>query len=188
MSYEQDTKSLTKQMLEAVAYCHSCGVVHRDLKPENFVFESHDIGAKLKLIDFGVSTIIQTETSLHMKRCVGTTFYIAPEVISAGKYTSKCDIWSIGVILFILLSGGHFPFNSDTNAELYFKILYDEISFPFEEWADISPEAKDLVKNLLQKDEEYRPEAVKALNQPWLSGSSMPFLGLGDCKIDCPVS
>jgi calcium-dependent protein kinase len=107
MYTEKDAASIMKQILQAVNYLHSHGVCHRDLKPENILFSSMEAKSQLKVIDFGLSKVLN-EIDEVMKGEVGTLYYMAPEVIE-GKYNEKCDVWSCGVILYIILTG-HPPF------------------------------------------------------------------------------
>ena len=136
------------QLLSAVVYCHSQKVVHRDLKPDNLVLEADDIESNIKVIDFGTSKIFKpTET---MKGIMGTAYYIAPEVLM-GNYTAKCDVWSCGVILYILLSGIP-PFSGSDNKEIMQKvtegcytfnsILPNYFSIIGPQWDSISADAK----------------------------------------------
>lgn len=113
---EEDAAYIIKQILSAIVYCHSRGVVHRDLKPENILIDSVTAEGKIniKVIDFGTALFVSPDTK--MSEMLGTPYYIAPEVIN-GKYNEKCDVWSIGVILFILLSGTP-PFNGFTDTEI----------------------------------------------------------------------
>ena len=102
---ERDAAYIMKQVLSAITYCHAKGVVHRDLKPENILIDSINPTGEInvKLIDFGTALFF-SPSSARMKEILGTPYYIAPEVIE-GNYSEKCDMWSAGVILFILLSG-----------------------------------------------------------------------------------
>lgn len=113
---ESDAAYVARQILSAITYCHSKGVVHRDLKPENILIESIQENGKIniKIIDFGTALFVSPEAK--MKETLGTPYYIAPEVL-IGSYTEKCDIWSIGVILFIMLSGTA-PFNGPTDDDI----------------------------------------------------------------------
>ncbi len=103
-----------KQILSAVNYCHSKNIVHRDLKPENLLYDTDLPGASLKVIDFGTSQVY--DPAKKMNQTYGTPYYIAPEIL-AGEYNEKCDIWSLGVLLFILLSGKP-PFDGATDDEI----------------------------------------------------------------------
>lgn len=109
-----------QQLLSAVSYCHSHGIVHRDLKPENLLLQSDAPDAPLKVIDFGTSRRFTTAKALT--KFVGTVYYIAPEVLKE-QYDEKCDVWSCGVILYIMLCGTP-PFNGKSDAEIFNKIRY----------------------------------------------------------------
>ena len=110
---EREAAKVMKQLLSAVQYCHNNNIVHRDLKPENLVLQNKNADSPIKVIDFGTSQVY--DSSKQMKQKYGTPYYIAPEVIKR-NYTEKCDVWSCGVILYILLSGSP-PFNGhDDNA------------------------------------------------------------------------
>jgi calcium-dependent protein kinase len=115
---EQEAAIVTKQMLQAIAYCHENNVAHRDLKPENILIDYKSKGS-IKVIDFGTSHVFQKEANV-MHQMYGTAYYIAPEVL-AGAYTEKCDVWSIGVILYVMLSGKP-PFNGRNDREILAKV------------------------------------------------------------------
>ena len=115
MYTEKECANIFKQILEAVNYLHAHGVCHRDLKPENILFSTLADDSSLKLIDFGLSKVLDGDKGT-MKGAVGTTFYMAPEVIS-GTYNEKCDIWACGIILYIMLCGKP-PFYSQNEEEL----------------------------------------------------------------------
>lgn len=113
---EKDTAFIMKQVLAAITYCHSKGVMHRDLKPENILIESinENNTINIKVIDFGTALFYSPETRIN--ETLGTPYYIAPEVLT-GSYTEKCDMWSLGVIMFIMLSGTP-PFNGRTDEDI----------------------------------------------------------------------
>jgi calcium-dependent protein kinase len=115
---ESDAAAIMKQVLAAVLYCHSNNIVHRDLKPQNMLFESREPNARLKVIDFGTSQVFDPSQKMQLK--IGTPYYVSPEVLRR-SYDSKCDIWSCGVILYILLCG-YPPFDGPTQEELLQKI------------------------------------------------------------------
>ncbi|KAJ8599800.1 hypothetical protein CTAYLR_003986 [Chrysophaeum taylorii] len=158
---EQSAAVVLRQILDAVDYCHSLDppIAHRDLKPENFLFKDNSDSSTLKVIDFGLSKLCEDD---QMESFVGTPYYVAPEVISRG-YTLKCDIWSIGVVAYILFCG-YPPFYGDTDCELYRRISAGKFPFPSPEWDDVSIEAKELVRLLLHKDEAKRPTAREAMD------------------------
>lgn len=153
-----------RQLLSAVAYCHSKNVVHRDLKPENLLLDSEDKEATLKVIDFGTSHIFDSEHKMYGS--IGTPLYIAPEVLS-GYYAEKCDIWSCGVILYVLLSGAH-PFQGLTRNELFLKIQQGAYKLSGPSWQGVSAEAKDLIRKMLVVDPERRYSAAEALGHQWM--------------------
>ena len=161
---EKDAAMIMKQILQAVNYLHSHGVCHRDLKPENILFSSMDANSQIKIIDFGLSKVLKQIDQI-MKGEVGTLYYMAPEVIM-GKYNEKCDVWSCGVILYILLSG-HPPFYSKNEDKLKQKICSMNYNFDLPVFSTISEDAKELIKKILVKDDE-RPTIAEILKSPWV--------------------
>ena len=119
---EPKARTLIRQMLKSVKYLHSKGISHRDIKPENFLFENKSKSSQIKLIDFGLSKCYKNNGfDKKMSSIVGTAYYAAPEVLK-GHYGPECDVWSIGVIMYLLLSGSH-PFEGKSNREIFRKIL-----------------------------------------------------------------
>ncbi|CAD8087698.1 unnamed protein product [Paramecium primaurelia] len=161
---EADAVRYMKQVISAVAYCHSNNIVHRDLKPENIIFASEDQYSTLKVIDFGTSR--KFDKNQNMSKRLGTPYYIAPEVLQK-KYNEKCDVWSCGVILYILLAG-YPPFYGRNETEIFDKILKGKIPFHTTEWNKISKEAKNLITNMLCQDVEKRYSAQQVLDDPWM--------------------
>lgn len=160
---ESQAAIILQQLFSAVAYLHDNGIIHRDLKPENILLEeSRDI-MNIKLIDFG--TAVRVEHSKTIKGAIGTAYYIAPEVLS-GTYNHKCDLWSLGVIIFILLAG-YPPFDGQNDEEILEKVKKSNYSFKNQVWNGISPEAKDLIKGLLAPSM-ARLTAHQALAHPWI--------------------
>ena len=162
---------LVKQMLCAVRYIHSKGIIHRDLKLENFLFSSVDPDSELKMIDFGLSK--HFKFGEVQNEAVGTPYTVAPEVIQ-GCYDERCDVWAIGVITFLLLSGDP-PFGGCGGPETLFQvrsnILQGRFRFePEEIWAHVSQEAKDFIRLLLVTDPNVRPTAHHCQKSPWLHG------------------
>ena len=159
---------LMKQIFSAVNFCHEKNIIHRDLKPENVLIESEEEARKefftIKLIDFG--TCGKIKKGQKMDEQVGTPYYTAPEVLN-NDYNEKCDLWSCGVILYLMLCGKH-PFNGNDDNEIYDEIKRCNIEFNDEEWDTISNEAKDLIKKLLIKDFKKRYSAKEALGHPWI--------------------
>lgn len=167
---EDDAKAIVVQILSVVAFCHLQGVVHRDLKPENFLFTSGRDDADMKLIDFGLSDFIRPDERLN--DIVGSAYYVAPEVLHR-SYSLEADIWSIGVISYILLCGSR-PFWARTESGIFRAVLRLDPNFDDLPWPSVSPEAKDFVKRLLNKDYRKRMTAVQALTHPWLRNDSRP--------------
>jgi calcium-dependent protein kinase len=160
---ESDAAKIIEKILSALSYLHNLGICHRDLKPENFIFSSGEPDAEIKIIDFGLS--MRAVKTHGMNDIVGTPFYVAPEVL-AGEYTNTCDVWSIGVILFIMLSGKP-PFAGQTSSEVLGKVAHSSVSFPEKNWHGISNEAKDLIQKMLRKDPYARPTAKQCLDHEW---------------------
>ncbi|KMS96318.1 hypothetical protein BVRB_000320 [Beta vulgaris subsp. vulgaris] len=161
---EEDAKGILVQILSAVAFCHLQGVVHRDLKPENFLFATKDEDARLKIIDFGLSDYVRPDHRLN--DVVGSAYYVAPEVLHRA-YNVEADMWSVGVITYILLCGSR-PFWARTESGIFRSVLRAEPNFDDTPWPNISPEGKDFVKRLLNKDHRKRMTAAQALAHPWL--------------------
>lgn len=159
---EVDAAPLMAQLLSAVAYLHKHHIVHRDIKPENVVFESRDEAAGLKLIDFGNSRKVMKDERLKSR--LGTIYYLAPEVIDA-NYDTRCDIWSAGVVLFVLLYGTP-PFLGKNNAEVLAAIKRDVVRFPERSYS-VSVEARALISLMLNKNPAQRPNAEVLLKHVW---------------------
>jgi len=164
-----------KQMVTAVNFCHLHGIVHRDLKLENFIITGYDAGGAphLKLIDFGLSAqIFSPEDASHgpiarMKTTVGTAYYISPEVVDHSRsYGPECDIWSLGVILFMMLTGWP-PFNGDDDDAIIKAIKHKEASFDQKMWANM-PMAQNLVAQMLIRDPSKRIQGKDILNHAWM--------------------
>jgi serine/threonine protein kinase len=156
---EDDAKKVMVQILSVVAYCHLQGVVHRDLKPENFLFSTKDETSPLKAIDFGLSDYVKPDERLN--DIVGSAYYVAPEVLHR-TYGTEADMWSIGVIAYILLCGSR-PFWARTESGIFRAVLKAEPNFEEAPWPSLSPEAVDFVKRLLNKDYRKRLTAAQAL-------------------------
>ncbi|CAG9326639.1 unnamed protein product [Blepharisma stoltei] len=150
------------QLFSAVAYLHSHHVIHRDLKPENILLEESNDTLNIKLIDFGTAVMSNNK----IKDAMGTAYYIAPEVLS-GQYSEKCDMWSCGVILYILLSGRP-PFDGRDDSEIVNKAQIGKFDIIDDPWGRISNEAKNLITGLLCKAES-RLSASQCLQHPWIT-------------------
>lgn len=176
---EKKAKNIMKQIFSAVHYCHKNQIIHRDLKPENIVIEekekekvinnvninNEDDSINIKIIDFGTADIFKKNKLLSLKE--GTPYYMAPEVID-GLYNEKCDIWSCGVILYILLCGSP-PFYGKNDKEIFNKIKTEKIIFTQKIWENVSEQAKDLIKKLLNRDYKIRPTAEESLKDDWFN-------------------
>ncbi|XP_067614474.1 calcium/calmodulin-dependent protein kinase type 1 [Eurosta solidaginis] len=165
---EKDASGLIRQILEAVDYMHEQGVVHRDLKPENLLYYSSDEHSKIMISDFGLSKI---EDSGIMATACGTPGYVAPEVLSQKPYGKAVDVWSIGVISYILLCG-YPPFYDENDANLFAQILKGEFEFDSPYWDEISDSAKHFIQNLMCVDMDKRYTCKQALSHPWISGNA----------------
>ncbi|KAL8138352.1 hypothetical protein V2J09_004353 [Rumex salicifolius] len=161
---ERKAAELARVIVNVVVACHSLGVMHRDLKPENFLFVNHEEDALLKTIDFGLSMFFKPgETYSDV---VGSPYYVAPEVLRK-HYGPECDIWSAGVIVYILLSGVP-PFWDETEQGIFEQVLRGELDFISEPWPSISHGAKDLVSKMLERDPTKRLTAHQVLCHPWV--------------------
>lgn len=159
------------EMLSAVAFLHSRNICHRDLKLENWVLESgKDVWSPLKLIDFGLST--HFTPGHRLSRVVGSSYYVAPEVLKK-SYTEACDLWSLGVIVYMLLSGAP-PFYGKNDEAIKASIVQGEYTFPHELFRDVSDEAMAFVSSLLSYNTEYRCTADQALSHGWLATNCDP--------------
>mmetsp|Transcript_5432 Transcript_5432/g.9579 ORF Transcript_5432/g.9579 Transcript_5432/m.9579 type:complete len:530 (-) Transcript_5432:182-1771(-) len=161
---EKNASELIRVMLEIIDFMHKKGLVHRDLKPENFLLDGPGDDAKLKATDFGLSAYLKENEWSDEQ--VGTPVYVAPEVL-LGKYNQKCDIWSLGVILYILLCGRP-PFYGKTDHDELRATLEGRYDITREPWDRISPEAKDAVQKMLTMDIAARPTAAEMLEHPWI--------------------
>jgi len=166
---ESKAASVIRKMVSAIGYLHGKGIVHRDLKPENLLLKDDKDITEIKIADFGLSKIV--ETKLMMQTACGTPGYVAPEILQTKGYDKEVDLWSIGVIAYILLCGFP-PFYNDNIAELFEQIMKAEYDFPHEYWHTISAEAKDFVRKLLVVDPKERMTADEALKHPWLNGKT----------------
>lgn len=164
---EEQAATSVRDIITAVEYLHKNDIVHRDLKPENILYENLSQDSRLKIADFGLSTIVSNKVSL-VTVC-GTPGYCAPEVLKGEKYHKSCDMWSVGVITYILLCG-YEPFYAEKEAEMFKKILKADYSFDSPWWDDVSDNAKDLVRKLLVLDPTKRLTATAALKHVWVTG------------------
>ncbi|XP_052202355.1 calcium-dependent protein kinase 24-like isoform X2 [Diospyros lotus] len=161
---ERKAAQLIKTIIGVVEACHALGVMHRDLKPENFLFDTPDEDAKLKATDFGLS--IFYKPGQYYSDVVGSPYYVAPEVLHR-YYGPEIDVWSAGVILYILLSGVP-PFWAETDSGIFQQILKGKLDFESEPWPNISDSAKDLIQKMLCRDPRKRISAHEVLCHPWI--------------------
>lgn len=157
--HESEAASVMRPLLEAIAHCHRNGVAHRDIKPDNVMFDSRQ---RLKLADFGSAE--WCGEGRGMKGVVGTPYYVAPEVLSGNEYTEKVDVWSAGVILYVMLAGVP-PFYGDSAAEIFEAVLRGNLRFPTRIFRTVSPAAKDLLRKMICKDVSRRLSAEQALSK-----------------------
>eukprot|EP00450_Noctiluca_scintillans_P000703 CAMPEP_0194482798 /NCGR_PEP_ID=MMETSP0253-20130528/4573_1 /TAXON_ID=2966 /ORGANISM="Noctiluca scintillans" /LENGTH=499 /DNA_ID=CAMNT_0039322359 /DNA_START=67 /DNA_END=1566 /DNA_ORIENTATION=- len=157
---------IMQQIIRAIYYMHQNGICHRDLKPENFLLYTKEPIDKniLKIIDFGLACKFDAAKPLTTK--AGTPYYVAPQVLQ-GSYDQSSDLWSCGVIMFVLLCG-YPPFHGDTDAQVLQKVKRGDFKFVREDWKDVSQGAKDLITNLLRMKPEDRFTAEQALTDPWI--------------------
>ncbi|KAL9384278.1 hypothetical protein Peur_024601 [Populus x canadensis] len=199
---ERDAAKICREIVNVVHACHFMGVMHRDLKPENFLLSSKAEGAKLKATDFGLSVFIEEDYTLSLvvmldklandieamvkfdneeipskvyRDIVGSAYYVAPEVLRR-SYGKEIDIWSAGVILYILLSGVP-PFWAENEKGIFDAILQGDIDFESDPWPSISNSAKDLVRRMLTQDPKKRITSTQVLEHPWIKegGADKPL-------------
>mmetsp|Transcript_22886 Transcript_22886/g.47475 ORF Transcript_22886/g.47475 Transcript_22886/m.47475 type:complete len:520 (-) Transcript_22886:80-1639(-) len=165
---EKEARDLVKILLEAINYMHERNIVHRDLKPENLLLASTTSDSDIRLADFGFAKRVEKPLSTQC----GTPGYVAPEILKGDKYGLSVDMWSIGVITYILL-GGYPPFHDDNQAVLYRKIKEGNFDFHPEYWDPVSKEAKNLIKSMLTVNVKDRLTAKNALDDPWINMSDV---------------
>ena len=158
-----------KKMLRAINHLHIKNICHRDLKPQNFLFASEAADSELKLIDFGLAHRFSDnlyKKKMNMETFVGTPHFIAPEILK-GKYDKKCDIWSLGIIMCLMLTGTY-PFIGSNNNQVYRSIMVEELKFDSTVFQHISPLGIEFMKSILKKSPKERPTAEEALNMEWI--------------------
>ncbi|XP_076174071.1 calcium/calmodulin-dependent protein kinase II isoform X29 [Ptiloglossa arizonensis] len=163
---EADASHCIQQILESVNHCHHNGVVHRDLKPENLLLASKVKGAAVKLADFGLAIEVQGDAQAWFG-FAGTPGYLSPEVLKKEPYGKPVDIWACGVILYILLVG-YPPFWDEDQHRLYAQIKAGSYDYPSPEWDTVTPEAKNLINQMLTVNPSKRITAHEALKHPWI--------------------
>ncbi len=169
---ESDAAKVVRNMAEALEYCNARGVIHRDIKPENVLLVSDDDDFNIKLADFGFATEMNPNGDELTTAC-GTPGYVAPEIVSGKQYGPAVDMWSLGVIAFILVCG-YPPFYDEHLPNLFRKIKAGEYEFDPDFWSDVSEEAKSLISGLLVTNPQKRMTPAEVLSHPWIveSGAS----------------
>eukprot|EP00286_Rhodomonas_abbreviata_P019286 CAMPEP_0181293682 /NCGR_PEP_ID=MMETSP1101-20121128/3193_1 /TAXON_ID=46948 /ORGANISM="Rhodomonas abbreviata, Strain Caron Lab Isolate" /LENGTH=359 /DNA_ID=CAMNT_0023398281 /DNA_START=196 /DNA_END=1272 /DNA_ORIENTATION=+ len=161
---ESEARDLVFTVLKAIKFCHDQHIVHRDLKPENLLLASKNDDSDIKIADFGFATWAEGFTITS--QC-GTPGYIAPEILKSKPYGKPADMWSFGVILYILL-GGYPPFHDDNQRTLFRKICKGDYTFHPDYWSGVSNDAKELIRGLLTVDHNKRLTVEQAIAHPWL--------------------
>ncbi|KAG9093087.1 hypothetical protein FS749_015116 [Ceratobasidium sp. UAMH 11750] len=169
---ERDAIAVVLAILDGVAYLHAHDIVHRDLKPENILYRTKDEDSGLVIADFGIAKHLHSPEE-QLQTVAGSFGYVAPEVLNGQGHGKPVDIWSIGIITYVLLCG-YTPFRSTTQSELIEETKRARIEFHHSFWSHISQSAKDFIKYLLNPDPNARPSAAEALKHPWLSPTSEP--------------
>ncbi|XP_057408190.1 serine/threonine-protein kinase 33 isoform X4 [Balaenoptera acutorostrata] len=173
---ENETRWIIRSLASAIAYLHNKDIVHRDLKLENIMVKSSFIDANdemnlnIKVTDFGLAVKKQGRSEAMLQTTCGTPIYMAPEVINAHDYSQQCDIWSIGVIMYILLCG-EAPFMASSEEKLFELIRKGELHFKDSVWDSISDSAKSVLKQLMKVDPAHRITAKELLDNQWLTGN-----------------
>jgi calcium/calmodulin-dependent protein kinase I len=168
---ENEAKEVLSPIIDAVNYCHEMDIIHRDLKPENLLYENSDDDSVIKISDFGLAKLVPKST--FASTAWGTPGYVAPEIVMWKRYGKEVDVWSIGIIMYILLCG-YPPFYSDNNSELFEMIKTGNFEFHSPYWDQVSTEAKDLIKKLLTVDSKKRITLEQVKEHKWFSMTSKP--------------
>ncbi|KAM3356579.1 phosphoenolpyruvate carboxylase kinase 1 [Capsicum galapagoense] len=162
---ESDALAVMVPLMEAIAHCHKLSIAHRDIKPDNILFNDRNV---LKLADFGSAHCFHNGEL--MNGVVGTPFYVAPEVLAGKKYDEKVDIWSAGVILYVMLAGVP-PFYGESTAEIFDAVIRGNLRFPSRIFQAVSPAAKGLIRGMICKDVSRRFSAQQVLRHPWITNN-----------------
>lgn len=162
---ESGVKSICKKLFRAISYCHECKIAHRDLKPENILLADPNDDTNVKIADFGFAKYSANNYSLSTQ--LGTHGYAAPEIVKGQRYGTKVDMWSLGVIMYILLCGDH-PFAAEDKAKTSTMVRKGIVRYDSVHWDKLSNEATSLVRNLLKFDPSKRFSAENALNSNWI--------------------
>jgi serine/threonine protein kinase len=168
---EREVKSVIMKLLSALSHLHSLGLMHRDIKLENLLYNHRNEGKEVMLCDFGMGKQFQKGTALT-GNAEGSIYYVAPEVLM-GEYTEACDLWSVGIATYMLLSG-RTPFKGATDEETVNKIVDADVQFDEQYWGGISDEAREFIKSLLKKEPKDRQTADQGLSHSWFIEVATP--------------
>ncbi|XP_066318932.1 phosphoenolpyruvate carboxylase kinase 2-like [Miscanthus floridulus] len=175
--------AIVAQVAQALALCHRRGVAHRDVKPDNILIAGNDgedeeeedggeaeaeTAPRVRLADFGSAAWVGAGGLGRAEGLVGTPHYVSPEVVGGGEYGAKADVWSAGVVMYALLSGGALPFGGETAAEVLAAVLRGSVRFPPRLFSGVSPAAKDLMRRMICRDEWRRFTTEQVLAHPWI--------------------
>lgn len=164
---ESDARTVMGALIDAIAYMHETGITHRDLKLENLVLARPGDLSSVVIVDFGLAKAARAREK--MEETCGTPWYSSPELLNGDPYTQAVDIWSLGVAMYVLLSGD-FPFDHEDEDELIELIIEGDVQMNGPKWSSISPQAKDLIRGLLELDPKKRLTAIEAIEHPWFTG------------------
>lgn len=167
---EQTTRIIARQLLEAISYLHQNGIAHRDLKPENVLLARPLDESEIKVTDFGFASVYNP--AARFAATCGTPLYVAPEVINLIPYDTQCDMWSFGVLIYVLLCG-YPPFYGDNDEQLFDSIKHADYEFHTPEWDPISSSAKDFLSKIFITNPAKRMTAKQALTHPWISDAPL---------------
>lgn len=166
---EDHLRKIMRQVVSAILYCHKNNIVHRDIKADNILFSKKDIDSPIKLIDFGISLKYNKDTILKDK--IGTILYVAPEVLK-GNYNNKCDVWSCGVLMYLILCG-YPPFFGSSRKSVAKKIMKKQPKFKGDNWDLASRNAIELIGWMLSKDPNERPSCEEILGHDWFTDATV---------------
>jgi Ca2+-binding EF-hand superfamily protein len=172
---ERQATNIMSQIASGVKYLHQYGIVHRDLKPDNIMITQQNEYGVIKIMDFGLSKIVSPNE--RMVDGYGTLSYVAPEVLLRTPYNKEVDIWSLGVILFYMLSG-KLPYRGRKEQEVAEKIVYDPLEFDEDDWETRTQRVRDLIQCCLEKKSEDRITIEEFINHPWFKKNMKPKLSM----------
>lgn len=175
---EKQAQAVVRQVTQALMYLHEQGIVHRDIKPENILLLEGHPDSVVKLTDFGLANKLDG-TDLKFWTSCGTLYYAAPEVLSSGSYDNKIDFWSLGVVMYVLLVG-YLPFYHDNRNRTIELIRKGKVHFDMTDWGEISAEARDLIRKLLNVDPQKRYNAEQVLNHSWFGTNNQNEVKAGN--------